>query len=104
MLAVSERHVRMRLMFHGVGFDVTTAIRFEEKLVKERLQSIQADQAKIGAIIDERTQLTMAEIENLFLEAQTKDTAFALEKGIVDEITGVNLPPGAQLIQLVFQG
>ena len=68
-----------------------------------RLASIKVDQSKIGAIIGERTQLTPTEIENLFLEAQTKDTAFALEKGVIHEIASVNLPPGTQLIQLVFQ-
>jgi ATP-dependent Clp protease, protease subunit len=90
-------------LYHGVGFDCTTATRFEEKSLRDRLASIKVDQSKIGAIIGERTQLAPTEIENLFLEAQTKDTSFALEKGVIHEIASVNLPPGTQLIQLVFQ-
>jgi ATP-dependent Clp protease, protease subunit len=90
-------------LYHGVGFDVMTPLRFEEKRLRERLDSIRADQSKIGAIMGERTQLTQSEIENLFLEAQTKDTAFALAKGVIHEISGVNLPAGAPIIQLVFQ-
>ena len=90
-------------MYHGVGFDVMTAMRFEEKNLRERLDSIRADQSKIGAIIGERTQLTQPEIENLFLEAQTRDTDFALAKGVIHEVAGVSLPAGAPMIQLVFQ-
>ena len=90
-------------MYHGVGFDVMTAMRFEEKNLRERLDSIQVDQLKIGAIIGERTQLTTAEIKDLFLQAQTKDTAFAMDKGVIHEIADVSLPASAQLIQLVFQ-
>ena len=90
-------------MYHGVGFDIYTPARFEEKSLRERLGSIVADQSKIGAIIGERTKLTEAEVANLFLEAQTKDTAFGLEKGVIHEVAGVNLPPGTTPIQLVFQ-
>jgi ATP-dependent protease ClpP protease subunit len=90
-------------MFHGVGFDITGPQRFEEKTLLERLDAIRADQAKIGAIILERTKITKEEVEKLFLEASTKDTGFALDKGIIDEIVDVNLPAGAPLIQLVFQ-
>jgi ATP-dependent Clp protease, protease subunit len=90
-------------MYHGVGFDTYQPTRFEEKNLRERLGSIIADQSKIGAIIGERTKLTQPEIENLFLEAQTKDTSFALGKGVIHEIANVNLPPGTTPIQLVFQ-
>ena len=90
-------------MYHGVGFDVTTAIRFEEKNLRERLDAIRTDQSKMGAIMVERTKLTQPEVENLFLEAQTKDTVFALDKGVIHEVEKVNLPAGAPLIQLVFQ-
>jgi ATP-dependent Clp protease, protease subunit len=90
-------------MYHGVGFDCFTPTRFEEKNLRERLGSIIADQSKIGAIIGERTKLTKPEIENLFLEAQTKDTVFGLDKGVIHEVAGVDLPPGTAPIQLVFQ-
>jgi hypothetical protein len=90
-------------MFHGVGFDITSPTRFEEKLLLERLDALRADQAKIGAVILERTKISQDEVSKLFLEASTKDTAFAFSKGIIDEVVGVNLPAGAPLIQLVFQ-
>jgi len=91
-------------MFHGVGFDVPQGFRLEEKLLRERLDGIRADQARIAKIIEERASFTdTAEIEGLFLEAATKDPAYAKAKGIVTEVRDVMVPPGAPFIQLAFQ-
>ena len=89
-------------MFHGVGFDILNQ-RFEEKLLREKLDSILSDQARIGAIIKERTRLDQKVIEGLFREAQTKDATFAREHGIVDEVRDVQIPPGAPIYSLVFK-
>jgi ATP-dependent protease ClpP protease subunit len=90
-------------MFHGVGFDVVNPIRFEEKLLRERLTGIASDQRRIGAILAERTNLSQEVIEGLFLEAQTKDAAFAASTGIVHEVKNVQIPPGSNVVSLVFQ-
>jgi ATP-dependent Clp protease protease subunit len=90
-------------MFHGVGFDVPQAARFEEKVLRERLDSVLNDQKRIGSIIQERTKIDSAEIEGLFREAQTKDATFARDKGIVDEIRDIQIPAGAPVFTLVFQ-
>lgn len=90
-------------MFHGVGFNIEGAARFEEKLLRERLDSILADQKRIGSIIQERTQLTAEQVEALFREAQTKDAAYAASTGIVHEIRDVDIPAGSTIISLVFQ-
>jgi ATP-dependent protease ClpP protease subunit len=90
-------------MFHGVGFDVTSPIRLEEKFLRERLAGIAADQAKIAGVMQDRTQLTTAEISELFLEARTKDADYALAKGIVGEIAEIGLPAGTPVIQLIFK-
>lgn len=90
-------------MFHGVGFDVDQRARLEEKNLRERLDSILSDQKRIGSIIRERTKLTEIEVESLFREAQTKDAAFAVGCGIVDEIRDVQIPPGGPVISLVFK-
>jgi hypothetical protein len=90
-------------MFHGVGFDVPQGVRFEEKLLRERLDSILNDQKRIGSILEERTHLTPEQVGPLFLEAQTKDATFAVGCGIVDEICDVQIPEGCPVISLVFQ-
>jgi ATP-dependent protease ClpP protease subunit len=90
-------------MFHGVGVDAGAGVRLEEKLLRERLDSILADQKRIGAIIQERSQLTSEQVEALFREAQTKDAAYAASTGIVDEIRDVQIPPGSSIVSLVFK-
>lgn len=89
-------------MFHGVGLDIQN-LRLEEKLLRETLDSILSDQARIGAIISERTRLTQNVIKRLFREARTKDATFAVEHGIVDEIRDVQIPQGAPIYSLVFK-
>jgi ATP-dependent protease ClpP protease subunit len=90
-------------MFHGVGFDTPAGIRLEEKFLRERLDGISSDQLRIGSVIGERTDLSEEKIKGLFLEAQTKDAAFAVGCGIVHEIRDVQIPAGAPIISLVFQ-
>lgn len=90
-------------MFHGVGFDTPQGTRLEEKILRERLQAIEADQRRIGQILEERTQLTREQVDGLFLEAQTKDATYAIGCGIVHEIRDVEIPAGGPVISLVFQ-
>jgi ATP-dependent Clp protease, protease subunit len=90
-------------MFHGVGFDIRQQIRMEEKFLRERLDSIGADQKRIGDIITQRTRISKEDVEKLFLEAQTKDATFAAGCGIIDEIRDVQIPTGSPVVALVFQ-
>lgn len=90
-------------MFHGVGFDSPGNVRLEEKLLRERLDGILADQRKIGSIIAKETSLKSEEIEGLFREATTKDVDFAMRNGIVQAIRDAEIPQGSPLVQLVFQ-
>lgn len=90
-------------MFHGVGFDISGNVRLEEKNLRERLGSLLSDQTRIGAIIAQNSTLSVEEVAGLFLEAQTKDAAWAVDKGIVHEIRDVQIPTGVPVISLVFQ-
>lgn len=91
-------------MFHGVGFDLKNHTgRLEEKTLKELLTGILRDHKRIGNIISERTKLGEEVVASLFSEAQTKDATFAIGAGIVDEIKDVQIPPGSNVISLVFQ-
>ena len=90
-------------MFHGVGFNTKQDQRFEEKLLRESLDGILNDQKRIGAVISQDTSLSEKEVAKLFLQAQTKDANFAVEKGIIQEIREVQIPAGVPIISLVFQ-
>lgn len=105
-LAGKERYActNSTFMFHGVGFDAQAGMRVEEKFLRERLDGIQADQAQIASIIQQRATFPdPAEIKELFLEARTKDPTYAKAKGIIHDIRDIQIPPGAPVFQLVFQ-
>jgi ATP-dependent protease ClpP protease subunit len=91
-------------MFHGVGFDLTNPTRLEEKTLRECLGTIDADHKRIGSVISQETALKGTKVNRLFRQAETKDATYALDSGIIHSIEDVNLPAGAPLIQLVFQG
>jgi len=90
-------------LFHGVGFDITQSTRFEEKQLKERLNSIGRDQKLMSDIIAERTKLSTDEVGKMFLEAVTKTPEEAKKVGIINDIKPVTIPSGTQILQLVFQ-
>ncbi len=104
-LAGVERYAcpHSTFMFHGVGFDIPTHTRFEEKSLRERLGSVLADQKRIGSIMEERTNLKGAQIRNLFKEARTKDADYARGVGIVHDIRDVAIASGTPVFSLVFQ-
>jgi len=91
-------------MFHGVGFNVPPGgARFEEKLLRERLDGLLADQKRIADIMENCTTLPREEIDKLFLEAVTKDADWAVGAGIVDEVRDVDIADGHPVLGLVFQ-
>lgn len=89
-------------MFHGVGTNFPPNMHVEQKLLRERLDGVEADQRRIAAIMAERTKLADDAIAKLFLEAQTKDAKFALEVGIAHEIRDAAIPQGSLIQPLVF--
>lgn len=104
-LAGEERYAspHSTFMFHGVGFDVNTQMRLEEKFLKEKLDSIVIEHTRIGRVIEERTRLDKEQVSKLFLEAQTKDATYAVGCGIVNDVRDVKMPPGSPVVSLVFQ-
>lgn len=104
-LAGEERYSspHATFMFHGVGFDINGQVRFEQKSLRERLDSINADQTRISKILCERTALSTDEANQLFLEAVTKDPEYARSKGIISDVREIKVPEGATFLQLVFK-
>jgi ATP-dependent Clp protease, protease subunit len=103
-LAGTERYAcpHSTFMFHGVaaGFQ---AGQIEAKQLRERLDSIKADELRIGSVIEKHTNLTHREVAALFREARTKDATQAVSAGIVHQVEEVKIPPGSPVISLVFQ-
>ena len=104
-LAGEERYScpNATFMFHGVGFDITAPTRFEEKLLRERMASVQADQKRIADVIVQRSGIKPDEVEKMFLEAVTRDPGYAKANGIIHDVRDIQVPPGAPVLQLVFK-
>lgn len=90
-------------MFHGVGLDTHGPMRFELKLLRESLDGLTAHQRRVGAIIEERSDLTAGQVNDLFLETRTKDADYAASVGIIQEVRDINIPAGSPVVSLVFQ-
>jgi len=104
-LAGEERYTcpHSTFMFHGVGFDLPQARRFEQKDLQEKLDSLLQDQLRIGKVIRDRTDLDEGQIADIFKEARTKDADYAKSVGMVHDIRDVQIPLGSPIISLVFQ-
>jgi ATP-dependent protease ClpP protease subunit len=104
-LAGTERHAcpHSTFMFHGVGFDLNGQFRLEDKFLRERLDSIEADHKRIGEIIGKHTSLQAGDVVQLFTEARTKDAAWAHSVGIVNAVCEPKIPKGVPIHSLVFQ-
>ena len=90
-------------MFHGVGFDISGPARFEEKDIRDRLETILSDQKRMGQIIASRTDIVNDRIAELFRAQKTVDSAWAKDNGIVNEIRDFDIPPGSPIVSFVFQ-
>ena len=88
-------------MFHGVGFEPGNA-RLEEKLLRERLDGLVADQIRIGQIIVDNSTINAREARKFFREARTKNANEALARGIVHEISELGVPRGSPIVSLVI--
>jgi ATP-dependent protease ClpP protease subunit len=104
-LAGEERYAceHSTFMFHGVAAGVQEATQLGARQLREHLASVQADELRIGSIIEQRTNLGHREVLALFREARTKDAAYAVSTGIVHKIKDVQFTPGSPIIALVFQ-
>lgn len=105
-LAGQERYAtpNSSFMFHGVGLDVQgNQIRLDEKVLSEKLEQIKTDTKIISGIIQERTQINPYETARLFLREAYVPASKAKEKGLVDDVRDVKVPPGAPFLQLVFR-
>lgn len=90
-------------MFHGVGFDVTAPTRIDERYVRDRLDSLLADQKRMGQIITTRSDIGEDKIAELFRTQTTVDADWARNNGIIEDIRDFKIPPGSAVISFVFQ-
>ena len=102
-LAADERYAcpHSTFMFHGIAYN-GGAQTFDAKLARERLDSLKADEARVGTIITDRSSLTQSQVARFFRSAKTLTAQDAQSNGIVHGIQDVVIPPGSTVATLVF--
>ncbi len=105
-LAASERYAcsHSRFLFHGVANGgLPPGTRLNRFQMREFLSGLEQDEGRIKELIIERSKITESEMVRLFQQGETKDPAFALEKGIIHDIRDLAIRTGAQIVTANFQ-
>lgn len=87
-------------MFHGAGFDSNPQERLEEKNLKEKLDTIQAEHHRMSKILSSSSTLTDRQWLNLFRNQSTKNADWALKCGFATGQQEFIIPTNANIVYL----
>ena len=104
-LAADTRYAcqHSRFLFHGINWNFAQNQSSTPTQVREILSGLQQSEDLIRELVVQRSKLTETEMLALLQQGETKDPAFALQKGIINEIRDFSLPMGAQIVTAYFQ-
>ena len=85
-------------LFHGIVQPINQGVALNKNQLNEVLSGLGKSEDKIQGILTERTKLTIEEVRNLFVQGESKDLAFAIDKGVIHEIRDPAIPPDAPII------
>jgi len=89
--------------FHGVAMNLTGSNpNLNHSQIRELQSQIEALETKIANILASRCQLTIPDLQNLFLHGKSVDTAFALQKGVIQSVSQPQIPPNTKFYSLSF--
>jgi ATP-dependent Clp protease protease subunit len=91
-----------RFLFHGVATGFGQGAHLERMKLREVLSGLEEDEERIKEPVVERSKLSPTEVITLFQQGETKNPAFAVEKGVIDDIRDFLLPPGAKVVTANF--
>jgi ATP-dependent Clp protease, protease subunit len=99
-LAASKRYAAKHstFLFHGINWNFQQGASLTFAQLSEHLSRFKQEEAKMTGIIAERCKLTEADIRELFLQGESKDLIFAVDKGIIHEIREPAVPDNAPFI------
>jgi len=87
--------------FHGVTVPPPTTDLNRARL-HELLKQIDVLESKMSTILSERCRLTSSELRDLFTSGESKDTQFALDKGLIQSVREVSIPADAKVYSLLL--
>jgi len=89
-------------VLHGVTFEAYAGQLFDAAGLRERRESVLADEAKINAILGERTSLDAERLQRVAESEQTMGAEQAVEDGVAHRIEEIEIPPEAFVMALRF--
>lgn len=101
-LAGSERYAcpHSSFLFHGVEWTFGQPTSVPANKLIEFSSQLRQDEKKISNLYMERTKLTETEIRELFLQGESKDPFFAIDKGIIHDIRNIAIPEDEPFINI----
>ena len=103
--AADERHSapHSTFHFHGVALNLSgNNPSLNHSQIQELQSQVSALETKIANILASRCQLTIGELQDLFLHGKSVDTAFALQKTIIQSVCQPTIPPNTKFYSLCF--
>lgn len=88
-------------LFHGVLTGFQAQVQLTRNQLAERLEGLVQDEEKIAGAIKEMTKISQGELDSLSLRGEVKSPEYALEKGIIHKIEGLQLPKDAIIFTFV---
>jgi ATP-dependent protease ClpP protease subunit len=89
-------------LFHGVIWGFGAGANINRPQLEEIRSNLIEAENKIAQILSERCTLKEEEVRRLFAQGETKDIAFALEKGIIQLVGEPKIPTDAPFLTLNF--
>ena len=90
-----------RFLLHGIGFDVTSPTRLNEKILDERMKSLRIDRENISRVIADNTGRALADVERDILEGTVLNSEHACEYGLAHEIKTELFERGAEAVEII---
>jgi ATP-dependent Clp protease protease subunit len=89
-----------RFLIHGIGFDVSTGTRFDEKSLGERMTTLKNERETICRIISDNTGKNLEDVEQDMFSGITLTAEQAKDYGLVHEIKSELFEKGAEVISI----
>ncbi len=103
-LAADERYAtpNSSFLFHGIQWGFAQGAQLTWAQLQETVSRFKNDEARMSGIITQRTSITNDELNQLYRQGETKDLAFAQQKGVIQDIREAKVAPGSPFVSLNF--
>lgn len=103
-LSADERYANSNssFLFHGIQWNFGQGAQLSWTQLQETVSRFKGEETKIIDIISQRTAITKEELKALFHQGEVRGTAFAQEKGIIQQVKEAKVPANVPFFALNF--